>query len=126
MEAVAYRIGAIYARLSDVAGGAAEVVASGGALNASEIWGQMLADVFGRPVALTVEPEATARGAALVALERLGAIPDLAAPPVEVAVRYRPDAERHARYAAAARRQQALLDLLAPGTRAEPPTGREE
>jgi gluconokinase len=126
MEAVAYRVGAIYARLSDVAGGAAEVIASGGALNASELWGQMLADVLDRPVALTVEPEATARGAALVALERLGTIPDVAAPPVEVAVRYQPDEERHARYAAAALRQETLLDRLAPWTRAAPPSGREE
>jgi gluconokinase len=120
MEAVAYRIDAMYQRLRDVAGSAVEVRASGGALDASPTWGQILADVLDRPVALTVEPEATARGAAAVALERLGRIRDLAGLAAQVEVRYRPDAERHARYAEAVVRQQALLELLAPWARTAP------
>src|SRR5829696_4286169 len=45
-----------------------EVVASGGAVVASPWWQQTLADVLARPVRVVDEPEASARGAALLAL----------------------------------------------------------
>ena len=44
------------------------MVASGGAIVASPWWQQTLADVLGRPVRVVDEPEASARGAALLAL----------------------------------------------------------
>jgi sugar (pentulose or hexulose) kinase len=44
------------------------VIASGGAVVASPWWQQTLADVLGRPVRVVDEPEASARGAALLAL----------------------------------------------------------
>ena len=45
-----------------------EIVASGGAVVASPWWQQTLADVLDRPVRVVDEPEASARGAALLAL----------------------------------------------------------
>jgi gluconokinase len=48
--------------------GSAEVVASGGAVVASRWWQQVLANVLDRPVRVVDEPEASARGAALLAL----------------------------------------------------------
>lgn len=45
-----------------------EVVASGGAIVASRWWQQTLANVLDRPVRVVDEPEASARGAALLAL----------------------------------------------------------
>jgi sugar (pentulose or hexulose) kinase len=44
------------------------VVASGGAIVASPWWQQTLADVLGRPVRVVDEPEASARGAAQLAV----------------------------------------------------------
>ena len=37
----------------------------------------MMADALAHPIIQCVEPEATSRGAALLALERIGAIPDM-------------------------------------------------
>lgn len=114
MEAITYRIGAIFDRLDGALGGGGEVLASGGALHASAVWAQMLADVIGREVTISTEPEATARGAALVALEALGVIPDVRAAPLRLEERYTPDPEHHARYRIAMRRQQEIAEALAP------------
>ena len=38
------------------------------------VWSQMMADALAHPIVQCVEPEATSRGAALLALERIGAI----------------------------------------------------
>ena len=68
MEAVCYRLAAGYEALASTLPAAPEVVASGGAIVASPWWQQTLADVLGRPVRVVDEPEASARGAALLAL----------------------------------------------------------
>lgn len=62
-------------------GPAEEVVAGGGALQASPAWVRIIADALGRPMRLSPHPEATLRGAALLALERIGAIEDAVAGP---------------------------------------------
>ena len=58
-------------------------------------------------------PEASCRGAALLALEALGAIHDLESLPAPLGTVYAPIAANTARYAAAAGRQRGLYDLLA-------------
>jgi gluconokinase len=68
LEAVCYRLAAGYEALASAMPAPPEVVASGGAIVASPWWQQTLADVLGRPVRLVDEPEASARGAALIAL----------------------------------------------------------
>jgi gluconokinase len=68
LEAVCYRLAAGYEALAATLGREPEVVASGGAVVASPWWQQTLADVLGRPVRVVDEPEASARGAALLAL----------------------------------------------------------
>jgi gluconokinase len=68
LEAVCYRLAAGYEALAAMLSAEPEVVASGGAIVASPWWQQTLADVLGRPVRLVDEPEASARGAALLAL----------------------------------------------------------
>ena len=85
LEGVAYRL----ADVLDAIGGLESVVATGHALLANDAWLQILADVLGRPVEVSGEPEGSARGAAVVALERLG----LAVPPAPIArvVEPRPD-----------------------------------
>jgi len=67
LEGVAYR----FAEIADLLPDVTEVVATGAALDANPGWGQMLADVLGRPIYRGVA-EGSARGAALVALARLG------------------------------------------------------
>jgi gluconokinase len=94
LEAVCYRLAAGYEALAAALPEPPEVVASGGAIVASPWWQQTLADVLGRPVRLVDEPEASARGAALVALGRT------ADPATVRMVDPRPDAveaQRHAR-----------------------------
>lgn len=119
MEAVALRVGLICARLQSELQVGGEVLASGGALHASPVWTQILADAMGSPVTLSVEREATARGAALVALEQLGVIADLRDTRLRTAARFEPDAARHARYRAAMHRQQEISRALAPWLRAD-------
>jgi gluconokinase len=75
LEAVCYRL----ADVLDAIGGIESFVATGAALLASQAWLQVLADVLGRPVEVSGAAEGSARGAALVALERLG-LPLPAAP----------------------------------------------
>jgi gluconokinase len=75
LEAVCHRL----ADVLDAIGGIESIVATGGALLVNPSWLQVLADVVGRPVEVSGVPEGSARGAALVALERLG-LPVPAAP----------------------------------------------
>jgi gluconokinase len=109
LESVAFRLAEIYDRLRPLAAAEHVVVASGGALAHSPVWAQILTDALGVPVALGRDAEASARGAALLALEALG-VPVPAAPaPVRV---LEPSPDRHARYRAARERQQRLYDNI--------------
>ena len=76
---------------------------------------QIVADVLGRPVVASAEEEATSRGAALLAIEALGAIPALEEVPAALGATYAPDAERHATYRAAIARQQRLYAQIIGG-----------
>jgi gluconokinase len=72
LEAVALRFRNVYELMEASLGAPRELVASGTALLHSRAWTQMMADTLGRAVVPCLEPEATSRGAALMALERLG------------------------------------------------------
>jgi gluconokinase len=117
MEGSAFRIAGALDSLERALGPCEEVVASGGAMHASPAWRRILADALGRRVVLAAEEEATSRGAALVALERLGAP---AAPAVPAGDAFEPDPARGAVYRAARARQEdaeARLAGLAPALR---------
>ena len=60
-----------------------EIVASGGALERSACWTQIMCDCLGVPLVESRETEASARGAALMALEASGAIGNIADIPAE-------------------------------------------
>jgi gluconokinase len=68
LEGVCYRFAAVL----DALGESTSVVVTGGALLANPAWVQVLADVLGRPLEVSAAPEGSARGAALMALERHG------------------------------------------------------
>lgn len=112
LESVAYRFAAIAELMKDSLGRATRVVACGGAMQSSALWRQIAADAMGRPVAVSLSPEATSRGVALLALRALGEIPDWSAiePPLGEALA--PDARRGAIYAAARQRQADLYKTL--------------
>lgn len=100
MEAVACRFAAVHELLLPHAHPEHQLVATGAALLGSPAWLQMMADAIGRPVAASREREASCRGAALMALESIGALGSVEAAPAHVGKVYQPDPESHARYAA--------------------------
>lgn len=71
MEGVAFRLAEIYKRLRQVAH-IREIVASGGALRASPVWTQIIANTLGHDLIVTDTQENSSRGAVLLALESLG------------------------------------------------------
>jgi gluconokinase len=98
LESVALRFREIYQILSGSLSQHAEVVASGGALLHSPAWTQMMADALGRPVVACTEPEASSRGAALWALEQIGAISDLGTLAASTGASFNPKPEHESVY----------------------------
>jgi gluconokinase len=105
LEGVAYHLAEIAARMPEVE----ELVGSGGALRHNPDWAQILADVLERPLTLSAVEEASARGAAIVALERLGLTPH----PALVGPTFEPRPERAEAHRAARERQRRLYEMLA-------------
>jgi len=103
LEGVVYRL----ADVLDAIGGIESVVATGHALLVNDAWLQILADVLGRPVDVSAEPEGSARGAAVVALERLG----VASPEAPLARVVEPRPERFEIHSAAREEQRRLMRL---------------
>lgn len=91
MEGVATLLRPVDRGLDALLGGAGRTVISGGALVGSAAWCQVVADALGKPVSALQVDEASSRGAALLALRRLGA-PAPAALPLERTWRPRPRA----------------------------------
>jgi len=111
LEAIAYRFALIANALDEIAPGAT-VIATGNALRSSPVWLQIIADVLGRAVMFGGSPEASIRGAALLALEAVGKIANLEAVSISVDEVFQPDMRRHARYREGLARQQELYDRL--------------
>jgi gluconokinase len=76
MEAIAFRFAKILDQLNEVTA-IDEIVVSGGALDGSPVWTQIIADVLGRDLLVSSQPEASLHGAVLLALESLGKIEQL-------------------------------------------------
>lgn len=98
MEAVALRFTLAARRLRDVFPQSGETIASGGAFLHWPCWAQMFADAMNQPLTLAEEPEASSRGAALLALEAAGLISSAAEVEARLGATYQPDPARHARY----------------------------
>jgi gluconokinase len=103
-EGVAFRFAAIADLLPDVEA----IVATGGGLLHDGDWIQIMADALARPVTVSAVPEASLRGAAVFALERLGHTAN-DAPTSQVV---EPRAERAEAYRAAREAQRELYDAL--------------
>ena len=112
MEGVAYRLGMVFDLLRPLLPPQVEIIASGGALVHSAVWAQIIADVLGHPLSVSQVPEASARGAALLALESLGVIKNIAEVPVFTGETFTPHPEHHQVYQAAMARQKELYERL--------------
>jgi gluconokinase len=115
MEALAYRLAVIHEQLStalQIKGSDHRLMASGGALFHSRILPQIIADTINVPIYPSLEQEASARGAALLALEALGVIPDLGAQEPAVGEPILPDKQKGVIYRQAALRQRDLYQRL--------------
>ena len=111
LEAVAYRLAMIHDSLRQLAAPDAVLVGSGGALVASPTWCQIIADVTNTPLLISDEAEATAKGAAKLAI---GNWLSTSALPIANSqwMRFEPDRTHHQLYRAAMVRQQELYDKL--------------
>jgi gluconokinase len=127
LEAVAYRFALILESLetsneqlsqdgsstvSNPTPPASRIIASGGSLLNSPTWMQIIANTLGHAILASDELEATSRGAALLALESLGAIPSVEALPATTSAFYEPDPATHEIYRAAIERQRVLYKQL--------------
>jgi gluconokinase len=104
LEGIAFRLAEIADLLPDLE----DVVASGGALQADPHWLQIVADALGRPVTASGVEEASLRGAAVLALERLG----FDAPSAPLGRVLHPRADRAETYRSARERQRQLYDVM--------------
>jgi gluconokinase len=111
LEAIAIAFARVDRRMDEVLPAPRRLVASGAALFESPAWMQVMADAIGRPVAAGGAEEASCRGAALFALERLE---PGEAPPLDpgVTATFEPDQSSHGAYERLWRRQEALHELL--------------
>jgi gluconokinase len=112
LESVALQFRNIYDIMVGSIAKPEQIIASGGALLHSPAWTCMMADALSRPVLACLEPEATARGAALLALERLGLINDVQSLPPRTGQVYEPVPAHWAVYSDELRRQRVLYHRL--------------
>ena len=114
-ESLAYQLAEVYDQLNialEKQEIAPTLIGSGGAMLNSRTLQDIVADTLNAPLYPLLEREASARGAALLALEALGIIHDISHVPVELEAPVLPDEARHAIYENAARRQQRLYNVL--------------
>jgi len=106
-EATYHRLGQIAGAVERAAGRKLAFIVSGGIHHSPDAM-QRLANVLGRPVYSSSEPEASLRGAACFVLEQLGHHP----PPPKVGAAIRPHPASARAYAEARQRQARLEELL--------------
>jgi gluconokinase len=112
LESVALRFRLLYDILADRLGAPQRVIATGEALRRSHVWTQMMADALGRPVVASTEKETSARGAAMLALERLGAVAHLRDIPSSTGDTFLPRPEFAGAYLRQLEAQKKLYRLL--------------
>lgn len=113
-ESVACRFALVARAIAAAVPGERTLIGSGNGLAAFSSWQAILADAIGLPLSLVDDPEASLRGAALVALARLGvaSLPALARPLADSLPTRLPNPDRRAYYDDLITRQQALYAVL--------------
>ncbi len=111
LESVALRLSLIAQQMHGVTSDSPTFVGSGGALLASPVWTQMMADALNAPIHMTAEPEITARGVGLLALRAAGGSQLTDYPPA-ISRTFEPKTENVERLASARERQVAFYNRL--------------
>jgi gluconokinase len=112
LESVALRFANVYEIMKSSLGVPRDIVASGAALQRSGLWRQMTADTLAHPIVKCLEPEATSRGAALLALERIGASPGIQTSSARCGETIQPNKANWQTYQDALNRQRRLYNSL--------------
>lgn len=115
LEALAYQLGEVYEQLNVALAKrqiAPKLIGSGKAMLSSTTLQSIIADTLNTPIYPSLEREASARGAALLALEALGIIPDVAQVPVELGAPILPEEAHYAIYKQGSERQRKLYRTL--------------
>lgn len=112
LESVAQRLFMVLEELALLLPEGFTVVAGGGALRASAGWRRILTDALGREVLFPDVEEPSLRGAALMTLEALGALTNVADLPVPPGPALAPDPAAHQRHLEAVERQRTLYRLI--------------
>ncbi len=108
LEGVSLRAALVYRVLRPFLAADHQVVAAGGALLGSPLWRRITAGALGAPLVLSRTGEASARGAALLALEALGALEDLSRAPAFLGEVLEPDPEAARAYEEILARQEEI------------------
>jgi gluconokinase len=112
-EALAYRLFALHKQLCNTLQNKThQMQASGGVMFGSSLMKSILADTLGIPIYPSQEQEASARGTALLALEAMKILPDLAHVKPKLLEPILPNSERGEVYRKAAERQERLYQAL--------------
>ncbi len=112
LESVSLRFKQIYLLLTKPFPTPAHIIASGGALLRSRVWLQMMSNALARPVIESQVAEASSRGAAIMAAERMGLIADLQNVPAQLGETVDPQAENVAGFDRMLRRDGQLFEAL--------------
>ncbi|MBW1808920.1 MAG: gluconokinase [Deltaproteobacteria bacterium] len=112
LEAVALRIGLVFEPLKIWLTEQPQLVANGGALLNSPAWMQILADVLGHDLYASKAIQASARGAALLALQSLGHIEDIAKLTDQFGRKFEPNRQHQAYYQQALSKQKQLYEKM--------------
>ena len=114
VEGLAHRVSRLWEVTSRAMPGIDRVIATGGTLLALPWLMQLFADAIDRPLLMSRAGEGSARGAAIAALERIGALPDIGAVRSPLGRTFRPRPAATARLHAGMERQRELEEALAP------------
>jgi gluconokinase len=90
LEAISYRFALIEQLLRSDSAPPRGIIGSGSGLLDSPAWMQIMSDVLARPIVISAVPEASSRGAALLALEAKGAIDNAASVEAPLGTKYAP------------------------------------
>lgn len=116
MESLAYQLDGVYMQLREALhvdeNTHPRVIASGGALLGSKTVQHIIADTLGTSLYPSRDSEASARGAALLALEALGIIPDVGQVKPSLEEPVQPVQEKQQAYKRAEERQRELYRML--------------
>jgi gluconokinase len=112
LESVSLRFRQIYQLLKRPFLEPEQVVASGGALLRSKVWPQMMADALGHPIIESLVPEASSRGAVLIAAEQMGVVSELDKVPADLGRTIEPKDEHTQLYQSMLERDTRLFDAL--------------